>query len=59
MTSLKKLDIGYGYTADGGKTYPFRGKAIGLMPTLTEVLQAFPDGIVTNRIEVIGPLLKR
>ncbi len=43
MTSLKKLDIGYGYTTDGGKTYPFRGKAIGLMPTLAEVLQAFPD----------------
>jgi glycerophosphoryl diester phosphodiesterase len=43
MTDLKKLDIGSGYTADGGKTYPFRGKAIGLMPTLTEVLQAFPD----------------
>jgi glycerophosphoryl diester phosphodiesterase len=43
MTSLKKLDIGYGYTADGGKTYPFRGKAIGLIPTLTEVLQTFPD----------------
>jgi glycerophosphoryl diester phosphodiesterase len=43
MTSLKKLDIGHGYTADGGKTYPLRGKAIGLMPTLTEVLQAFPD----------------
>jgi glycerophosphoryl diester phosphodiesterase len=43
MTSLKKLDIGHGYTADGGKTYPLRGKAIGLMPTLTEVLQKFPD----------------
>jgi glycerophosphoryl diester phosphodiesterase len=43
MTSLKKLDIGHGYTPDGGKTYPLRGKAIGLMPTLAEVLQAFPD----------------
>jgi glycerophosphoryl diester phosphodiesterase len=43
MTNLKKLDLGYGYTADGGKTYPFRGKAIGLIPTLTEVLQTFPD----------------
>ena len=31
---LKKLDIGHGYTADGGKTFPFRGKGIGLMPTL-------------------------
>lgn len=40
---LKKLDIGYGYTADDGKTYPFRGKGIGLMPTLDEVLTKFPD----------------
>lgn len=23
---LKTLDIGYGYTADGGETYPFRGR---------------------------------
>ncbi|GCE31719.1 glycerophosphoryl diester phosphodiesterase [Dictyobacter alpinus] len=43
LAQLKKLDIGYGYTADGGKTYPFRGKGIGLMPSLNEVLQAFPD----------------
>ncbi|QTG16999.1 glycerophosphodiester phosphodiesterase (plasmid) [Agrobacterium tumefaciens] len=43
MADLKKLDIGYGYTADGGKTYPFRGNGIGLMPTLAEVLEAFPD----------------
>ncbi len=43
MTVLKGLDIGYGYTADGGKTFPFRGKGKGLMPTLEEVLAAFPD----------------
>lgn len=42
MDELRKLDIGYGYTADGGKTYPFRGKGVGLMPTLDEVLAAFP-----------------
>ena len=42
LASLKALDIGYGYTADGGKTYPFRGKFIGSMPTLNEVLTAFP-----------------
>ena len=40
---LKSLDIGYGYTADGGKTFPFRGKYIGAMPTLGEVLTAFPE----------------
>ena len=43
MTDLKKLDIGYGYTADGGITFPLRGSGVGLMPTLTEVLEAFPD----------------
>ena len=43
MAELKKLDIGYGYTADGGKTYPFRGTGVGLMPSLDEVLTAFPE----------------
>lgn len=43
LAELKALDIGYGYTADGGATYPFRGSGIGLMPTLDEVLAAFPD----------------
>ncbi|WP_142321565.1 glycerophosphodiester phosphodiesterase, partial [Bacillus thuringiensis] len=33
----------YGYTADGGKTFPFRGKGTNLMPTLDEVLTYFPD----------------
>lgn len=43
MSQLKQLDVGYGYTADNGKTYPFRGKGVGLMPELTEVFEMFPD----------------
>lgn len=43
MAQLKALDIGYGYTADGGKTFPFRGTGIGQMPTLAEVLPTFAD----------------
>ena len=43
LSYLKSLDIGYGYTADGGETYPFRGQFIGAMPTLREVLSEFPD----------------
>lgn len=43
LAELQKLDIGYGYTADGGQTFPFRGKGIGLMPSLDEVLAKFPD----------------
>jgi len=40
---LKALDIGYGYTADGGKTFPFRGQFVGAMPMLEDVFEAFPD----------------
>jgi glycerophosphoryl diester phosphodiesterase len=43
MDELRLLDIGYGYTADHGNTYPFRGRGIGLMPELGEVLEAFSD----------------
>ncbi|WP_414645387.1 glycerophosphodiester phosphodiesterase family protein [Bradyrhizobium sp. 1(2017)] len=43
MATLKTLDIGYGYTADGGKTFPFRGKGVGMMPTLQEVFATFRD----------------
>lgn len=43
LAYLKSLDIGYGYTHDDGKTYPFLGKFTGTMPTLLEVLTTFTD----------------
>lgn len=43
MAKLKTLDVGYGYTGDNGKTFPLRGKGVGLMPTLDEVLNYFPE----------------
>lgn len=43
MAELKALDAGYGYTADGGKTFPLRGKGVGRIPELSEVLEAFPQ----------------
>lgn len=43
MDELKQLDVGYGYTANNGKTYPFRGNGVGLMPSLDEVLTNFPE----------------
>ncbi|MBU3065371.1 glycerophosphodiester phosphodiesterase [Nocardia sp. NEAU-G5] len=42
LDQLRTLDIGYGYTADGGRTFPFRDKGYGPMPSLEEVLNAFP-----------------
>jgi glycerophosphoryl diester phosphodiesterase len=43
LAELKALDIGYGYTADGGKTFPLRGKGIGQIPTVEEALAALPS----------------
>lgn len=48
---LQALDIGHGYTAERGKTFPFRGKGINLMPTLDEVLNHFPDRSVLIHIK--------
>jgi glycerophosphoryl diester phosphodiesterase len=42
LAELKALDIGYGYTADGGRTFPLRGRGIGGMPTVEEVLREVP-----------------
>lgn len=39
---LRGLDIGHGYTADGGRTWPLRGRGVGGMPTAEEVLGGFP-----------------
>lgn len=64
VARLKQLDVGYGYTFDGGKTYPFRGKGIGKMPTLDEVFRDFPnrkfliDNKSGNDLEVADMLVK-
>jgi glycerophosphoryl diester phosphodiesterase len=39
---LRRLDIGYRYTADHGRTFPLRGRGVGGMPAAEEVLRAFP-----------------
>ena len=41
LDQLKKLDAGYAFSNDGGKTFPFRGKGITI-PTLHEIFNAFP-----------------
>ncbi|MEV4512720.1 glycerophosphodiester phosphodiesterase family protein [Dactylosporangium sp. NPDC049525] len=42
LDELRRLDVGYGYTADGGATFPLRGTGIGLLPTVPEVFAALP-----------------
>jgi len=41
LSEIKKLDAGYQWSADEGKTFPFRGQNISV-PTLEEAFQAFP-----------------
>ncbi|WP_308128752.1 glycerophosphodiester phosphodiesterase family protein [Bacillus sp. sid0103] len=55
MAELKKVDIGYGYTADNGKTFPFRGKGVGLMPSLDEVMKHFANKPLLIHIKNADP----
>lgn len=49
LSALKSLDIGYGYSSDGGKTFPLRGKGVGQIPTLEEGIAVLPsDPILFN-----------
>ncbi|MFP2931451.1 glycerophosphodiester phosphodiesterase [Pyxidicoccus sp. 3LG] len=41
LSELQRLDAGYGFTPDEGRTFPFRGRG-ARVPTLREVLRAFP-----------------
>lgn len=42
LEEIRRLDAGYRWTGDGGKTHPFRGRGIRI-PTLREVFEEFPD----------------
>ena len=39
---LRRLDVGHGYSADGGRTFPLRGRGIGGMMTAAELIRAYP-----------------
>jgi glycerophosphoryl diester phosphodiesterase len=41
LAELQRLDAGYRFTPDGGRTFPFRGTGVRV-PTLRELLRAFP-----------------
>ena len=39
--AIRRLDAGYSYTPDHGRTFPFRNRGV-VVPTFEEVLEAFP-----------------
>jgi glycerophosphoryl diester phosphodiesterase len=42
LAELKRLDAGYRWTPDGGRSFPFRGRGVAV-PTLREVFEALPS----------------
>ena len=42
LADLRKLDIGYGYTADQGATHPLRGAGLGQIATFEQVMDYDP-----------------
>ena len=50
LKEIRELDGGYRFTPDGGKTFPFRGRGVGIS-TLAEVLAEFPGGRINIEIK--------
>jgi len=42
LEELRRLDAGYRFSPDGGRTFPYRGRGTRI-PTLAEVYEEFPD----------------
>ncbi len=58
LDELKRMDAGFGFTADAGASYPFRGKGI-TVPTLEEVLLAFPKAFFNIEIKQSEPPIEQ
>ncbi len=59
LAEIKALDAGYTWTADNGRSYPFRDQGLRV-PALVEVLVAFPE--IRMNIEIKharGPVVAR
>lgn len=50
LAELRKLDAGYRFTMDHGRTFPYRSKGLKI-PTLNEVLEHFPDMRITVELK--------
>lgn len=58
LTELKRLDAGWRFSPDGGKTYPYRGKGVEV-PTLREVAERFPNIPFNIEVKQDEPRIER
>jgi glycerophosphoryl diester phosphodiesterase len=56
LEEIRRLDAGYRFRPEGRGDYPFRGKGIRI-PTLKEVLEAFPEAFLNIEIKQDDPRL--
>lgn len=54
LDELRRLDAGYRFSPDGGRTFPYRGHEVRI-PTLAEVYEEFPDTCVNADIKEARP----
>lgn len=60
LAEAKRLDAGYTFSRDGGKSFPFRGRDVRLT-TLAEALRSAPKHrfeLDVKGVEVVDPLVK-
>jgi glycerophosphoryl diester phosphodiesterase len=50
LAELRRLDAGYRFTPDGGRSFPFRGQGVRI-PTIGEVLEALPQTRLTVELK--------
>jgi glycerophosphoryl diester phosphodiesterase len=58
LAAVRALDAAYRWTPDGGATFPLRGRGIRI-PTVDELLEAFPDARLNLEIKPDEPRLAR
>lgn len=51
LDELRRLDAGYTFTTDNGRTFPWRGQGVTI-PTLREVFERFPNTRVNIEMKV-------
>jgi glycerophosphoryl diester phosphodiesterase len=52
----RKLDAGYRFSPDGGRTFPFRGRGVRV-PRLADLLEAFPEHRINLEIKQEEPAI--
>jgi glycerophosphoryl diester phosphodiesterase len=50
LAEIRKLDAGFKFTMDHGRTFPYRGRGLRV-PTLGEVLDTFPEMWITVELK--------